>query len=479
MRPTVLIIGSGAGGSVIAKSLANKFDVTLMEEGGRTSTIKWIESITASFVELYRYGGVLPIFSRPIIGFAEGRVVGGSTVVNGGLLWRTPTKILNQWLNNKQISKNIFDKYQAVFDVIEKRLNVNYQTISDSNKDSSMLAMGAQVLGWKIVDVPRAVIGCSNQNRCPSSCNSGAKQSMDKTYLADAEKNGVVVLSGVRVDRLLMRGNHVDGVCYFENGKLRKKKFDYVFVCAGAIQTPIILRKSGIKSGIGNSLSLHLNMKFLAQFEEAIDSKNGTIFSKQIQEFEDEGTLIMATNFNESWAMSSLESKGPVALENLKDNIDRFAMYTTQIKPLGVGKVRSLLGLGTFCSFKFAISDKALIARAIESTARVLFAAGAKKIYLPIHNVGSIQSIAEAQNLLLNLKPKDLELLSVHAMATVPMGEYGAVDYEGKVVGYENLFVADASILPSSIGESPQGTIMYLAQCIADSFIERAQINDS
>lgn len=477
MKPRVLIVGTGAGGSVIAKKMADAFAVTVMEEGDYQAKFADLKSITSSFINLYRYGGVLPIFSSPMIGFAEGRVVGGSTVVNGGLLWRTPLKILDGWLSKKQISREIYDKYDVVFKAIEERLSVNSRTLENSNKDSLLLSRGSEKLGWKVVDVPRAVVGCVNQNRCPSSCTSGAKQSMDKTYLADALDSGIKLVPGAKVERLIVNGGRIEGVRFVSKGTSYLEKFDFVFICAGAIQTPALLRRSGIKTGIGDTLALHVNMKFVAFYDEFVNADEATIFSKQVQEFEDEGTLIMATNFNESWATSALESKGIDAINMLRKNIKKAALYTTQIKPKGVGRVRNFLGLGTFCTFKFCKDDADLMRRAIIATVKVLIASGATSIYLPISNSRPIHSLREAINVVDSLTIKSLELVSVHAMSTVPMGKDGPVNYDGSLRGFDNLYIADASILPSNIGESPQGTIMYFAHCIADAFFERMKFN--
>ncbi|OGZ94822.1 MAG: hypothetical protein A2528_02080 [Candidatus Staskawiczbacteria bacterium RIFOXYD2_FULL_37_9] len=94
---------------------------------------------------------------------------------------------------------------------------------------------------------------------------------------------------------------------------------------------------------------------------------------------------------------------------------------------------------------------------------------------MPIAGSKAIYSLDELAKLLANVDVrKKLELLSVHAMASCPMGatEASAVDYNGKLTGYENIYIADASVLPSNIGESPQGTIMYFAHYVAKKFIE-------
>ena len=125
----IVVIGSGAGGAVISSKLAGaKFNVTLYEEGSAVNKEEIEKSIVKPLSKYYRYGGVLPVFANPIIGFAEGKVLGGTTEVNGGLLWRTPKKILDFWRLEKSVSSEFYDSFDEIFSIIEQRLGVNKKT---------------------------------------------------------------------------------------------------------------------------------------------------------------------------------------------------------------------------------------------------------------------------------------------------------------------------------------------------------------
>jgi choline dehydrogenase-like flavoprotein len=479
-KKRIAIIGSGAGGSVIAAELASAgFSVTIFEEGEVAYKPKIKSSLLEPFFNFYRYGGVLPIFSKPLISFAEGRVFGGTTVINGGLLWRTPTWIIDEWIQSDSISTEMKSKFNRIFNLIEKNLNVQKVKLKSDNKDSLALINGAKKLDWRIVEAPRAVKNCQNHNRCSSVCSSGAKQSMAITYLEVAKLNGAKIEINSKILKLTYKGAHVIGLKGVKDKKKFYQEFDYFFVCGGAIQSPVLLRNSGIKNNIGNSLSLHLNLRFLCIFDRKINPKNATIFSHQIQEFDKEGILIMASNYQLPWVFASLESKNKYSLNFALKNSSNSALYTTQIRPKGIGFVRSLGAFGTFCKYNLLNEDYELIKKAIYKTVEVLFLSGASEVYLPIGNSNSVKNKKELTNLLANLNPKKLELLSVHAMSSAPMGSgvNAAVDFDGKVKSFNNLYLADASILPSNIGESPQGTIMFFAHHIAEKFISRLKRN--
>ena len=94
----VLVVGSGAGGAATAAELAEGgFDVIVLEEGGYHPTEEFTTDTAEMVRKLYRDGGASMAIGNPVVTFAEGRCVGGSTVINGGMSWRTPDKILDRW----------------------------------------------------------------------------------------------------------------------------------------------------------------------------------------------------------------------------------------------------------------------------------------------------------------------------------------------------------------------------------------------
>jgi choline dehydrogenase-like flavoprotein len=70
--------------------------------------------------------------------------------------------------------------------------------------------------------------------------------------------------------------------------------------------------------------------------------------------------------------------------------------------------------------------------------------------------------------------PDTVELMTVHIMGTARMAAdpaRGATDASGAVHGVDGLVVADASVLPSSIGVNPQETIVAVALRNADRWL--------
>jgi choline dehydrogenase-like flavoprotein len=299
---------------------------------------------------------------------------------------------------------------------------------------------------------------------------------MDSTYLKHAKDNGVLLHSNSKIIKLLIEGSKCIGAVVKFNNSYHKVYGDNFFLSAGAIQTPILLRNSGIKKNIGNNLSLHLNLRFLVMYDHELNSNKATIFTHQVQEFEKEGILIQATNFAKPWVYSALESKYPIDEFDIKNFYTNGALYTAQIRPKATGKVRSFGTYATFCFYNLLDEDIELIKKAITLSCRIFFESGATHIYLPILGSKPIYDITELNNIFLNKKFRNkLELISVHAMSSCPMGSgiNAAVDFDGKLLGYDNIYISDSSVLPTNIGESPQGTIMYFAHHIANQFVEK------
>ena len=471
-RCEYLVIGSGAGGSVAAMELAEAGkDVIVIEEGLHFQTADFTNNISDMTQKTWRNNGITPIWGKPTIGFAEGKCVGGSTVINGGLLWRTPQRMLDIWANEYGILGYTNDDLIPHFEKIEQILNVSYHKKDDQNIDSDVLTSGCDALDWNYVPVPRAGgAACINSNLCPTGCPAGAKQSTALTYIPRAIKAGAKIFTGSKAIQINKHGNLADTVKIKvksqEQSRVIDIKSDFIFLSGGAIQTPFLLQKSKINANVGKKLEFHFNLKFVAEFDREINAENGTIFTVQVQEYMDEGLLIMASNYRPHYLAMTLAHFGNNTINEVMEKYNHCGLYVAQVQAQSKARIISAFRTDPFVHYNFDPADESAIKDAIKKTVKLLFHSGAKKIYLPI--VGSMpvtNSGASLNKAIQNLKPKDLEIVSVHAMASCPMGNDGnsVTDLSGKIHGFKNIYITDASILPSNIGESPQGTIMAIS----------------
>ncbi|SPF05744.1 GMC family oxidoreductase N-terminal domain-containing protein [Streptomyces sp. MA5143a] len=478
----VVVIGSGAGGSVAALELAAAGrEVTVLEEGPRADTARLAGASPAENMRtLYRNGGLTPVFGSPTIAYGEGRAVGGTTLVNGGLLWEPPPALLARWAAVAGL-----DGYRAAdlaphLKTVHSRLGTVVQGHGgeEDNRDSRLLTAGADLLGWQWQHAHRAVRGCVHRNRCTTGCTSGAKQSMAVTYLPRAEALGARIRPDTRVLRVLHDGRTVTGVLAAgPDGTRTVYRTRSVFLAAGPLGSPALLQRSRVQHRrVGRELALHVNLRTVARFREEVAAERGTIFTAQLKEFGDRGVLMMPSNVSRGALAAALAGRSPGDVERFLADFDRLGVYTTQVRLHGTASVRALPGGGVLLRHGMTAVDHSALREAFRLGARLLFAAGAVEVTPPVSSAPSLTGMSEVEEFCRRVAPGDWELVSVHGMASARMGgadRGGVCDAYGRPYGFGGLRVCDASVLPGVTGISPQGTIMAFAHEIVARFNEQ------
>lgn len=474
-----LIVGTGAGGSIAGYHLAkNGKDVLFLEEGSnlRISTLN--QKISFLTNQFYRKGGLTPIFGKPMIAFTEGKCVGGSTVINGGLFWRTPPWVIDDWCKKYGLTDFNLTNLDKHFDQIEKMLHVELvQNSTNSNQDSQFILNAAQTLKWKTVPVPRAVKNCQNSNFCPTGCPIEAKQSVNLNYIPQAINYGARLIADTKAIRILHRNNIAYQMIAQSQNQHQKIHINFkkLILAAGAIHTPHLIQKSGLKTPPIGKIQFHLNLKIAARFKTPVDAENGTIFTIQVQEFQREGILIMASTMKPHYLALNLTHQHPTVIKQWYQNYQATALYTTMIQSQSVAKIYSSFGAEPLILNSFNPKDLYKIKKGLIKSVELLFAANALEIILPIKGFPPITSLQQLTSIINQIKPHQLDLVSVHVMSSCPMGtnpQYTAVDINGKFHHTKNIYCTDASILPTNIGESPQGTIMAFSSKITENIIQ-------
>ncbi len=472
LRCHTLVIGTGAGGSVAGALIAEAGrEVIFLEEGPFLDTSDYNSNLSDMTGKLYRDGGVFPFLGTPTMAFGEGCCVGGGTTINGALLWRTPPWVLDDWEQNHGLKGYTNKKLAAHFDQVERDLNVVQHTLEDDgNRDSLKIHNAAQSLGWKSVLVPRAIKDCINENLCPTGCMAGAKQGALQTYLPRAIEHGARIIYNCRADHIDHDRRSAKNVIAYAKGNRGVKisiSFDELVISAGAVQTAHLLRRSGLSNRAGRELQFHLNLKIVALFNEQLHAQQGTIFTTQVQEFERQGILICASNLKPAYLAMTLSHFGDAVINRLTELYDRTAIYVAMTRPRSKAHIVSRFGSEPLVWYGFDPHDMNDIKLALSRTMELLFEVGAQELYLPVLGSEAIRTRDMIQPVLEVLSPKQLELITVHVMASCPMGSSSrsdVVDEDGHLWnGVENVTLADASVLPTNIGESPQGTIMAFA----------------
>jgi choline dehydrogenase-like flavoprotein len=481
MRVQVLVIGSGAGGAITALELATRgVDVCVLEEGSRWTLDAYGGGPVDAMRHLYRRRGMTPILGKIPIGYVEGACLGGSTEINSGFWHRTPREVMLRWRAQFDLQHASTDELAPHFDVVEELLEVG-DYAGPLPKSTEVFQRGIDAMGWASQHVPRTAPGCRSTNACAAGCPTGAKQGMSRRVLPKAEAAGARIVTDCAVQLLLTEGARVTGVLAEmrrDDGTrdLVRVDAEHVFLCAGPTGTPTLLRRSGMKHNVGDSLRIHPMLKVAAVFPERIDAQESVLPLLQVKEFWPE--LSIGGAFFTTGHLAML--LGDNWLENRQQMTQyrNMASYYVAVRGSGRGSVRpSLLGDGAaMLRYELSHEDEINLSKGLARLATLLLAAGATHVHPTVQGLPVIRSEVEAIRWLDERLPRSaLSLTTVHAFSSCPSGERRdrcATDSFGKLHRFENLYVNDASMLPDSPGVNPQGSVMALARRNALHFQE-------
>jgi choline dehydrogenase-like flavoprotein len=472
----VVIVGSGAGGATCAAELAEHgLDVIVLEEGRYHTTRDFTADSSEMIRALYRDGGATVAIGSPPILYQEGIAVGGSTVINGGMSWRTPERILDRWRIEDGIDRIGAADMAYYFDRVERRIHVARQDPESIGEDNAILRRGAQAMGWKVVDNLRNQVHCAGSNNCAWGCPTGAKQSALVSYVPRALHFGARVVSDVRAESITRSGKRATGVVGHvvrENGSRGPRvevRARLVISACGAIHTPALLWRSGFRSPsglLGKRMSMHPNVKVVALFDQPVRGWEGVHQAYQVREFQDEGLVFCAVNVPPSVLALSFSCYGP-ELGELMAQYDRMLVAGMLCEDTATGEVKRLPGGRPQAFYQMNEFDADKLRRGTALLCELLFEAGARRIVLPFVGARDLQRPEDARRLFADSISKErMEVFTVHMMGTARMGadRAGAVtDSYGNVHDTDRLMICDASLFPSPIGVNPMETIQALA----------------
>jgi choline dehydrogenase-like flavoprotein len=482
----VVVVGSGAGGATLGAELAEAgFDVIILEEGGYVGTRDFTPQAAAMIRTLYRDAGASAAIGRPPILFQEGRVVGGSSVINGGMSWRTPERILDEWEHEHGLDGLRAATMEPYFERVERRIHVAYQDPETIGKDAEIVRRGAEAKRWSYVSNLRNQLHCAGSNNCAFGCPTGAKQSTLVTYIPRALHHGARIYSNVKVAAITRRGKRATGITGHvvnadrSRGHAITVQAKLVVAACGSIHTPALLHRSGVRSPsgqLGKNLSMHPNVKVVAVFDEEVRGWEGVHQAFQIREFEAEGiTNITAVNVPPSIIAMSVHHHGRELGALLKD-YSRTVVAGLLCEDTSTGRLRMAPGGRPVAFYDVSDFDLDRIKRGAVLLCELLLEQGARRIVMPFGGVGEVRNVDDARRILSAAIPREsIEMVTVHVMGTARMGgsRAGAVtDGFGKVYDTEALFIADASLFPSAVGVNPAETIQALATRNAAHIIE-------
>jgi choline dehydrogenase-like flavoprotein len=482
----VVVVGSGAGGGATAAELAEGgLDVVVLEEGGYHDTGDYTTNAGDMLRTLYRNAGTALIWGRPNIVFAEGRCLGGSTVINGGMCWRTPERILKRWDWEFGVQGVDPARMEPVFDRVEQRINVAYQRPDSVGRDAELFKAAAEKLGYHPKPARRNQKDCVGTDNCAFGCPSGAKQSTLLSYLPRAAHHGARIYTDARVLRIDTAGGRAAGVRGVVTNPATGRTFDLrvraraVVAACGAVQTPALLLRSRLcrTSGrLGRNFLCHPNSKVVGVFRDPVRAWEGTHQQWCVHDLLDEGLILATTFAPPSILASSLPLIGDDGLDLMR-RIDRLMVGGVLVEDSESGRVRLGWGGEPLMQYDLRPRDLWLLRRGVALLAEIMFAGGAERVLTPFFPLPRLDGPDDIRRIFsVPIRPQDLDVFTVHAMGTAHMGadpRRSVVDSYGEAHDVKGLFVNDASLFPTGLGVNPQITVMALATRNSQRLLER------
>ena len=457
MEAEVLVIGSGAGGATTAAVLAEAgLDVLVVEEGEWIAQGSIVPFSLEQMDRQYRAGGVTVALGLPSIAYTEGRCAGGGTEINSGLYRRPPADVIERWTRDFRIADLDYDEVVTIAGEVEATLDVG-TVPGPPTAPSDVLRRGAERLGWQHGEIPRWMKYTNG--------GSGQRQSMTRTYLPRAMAAGARIATGCRIDSLDMAGGSArSAATTLPDGRRGTIRFRDVFVCGGAIQSPALLQRSRIDGPIGRSLAVHPTVKLAARFADEVNVPDD-VAVHQVKEFAPELSFggsasqpgLVALALSDQWATFSK------AITDWR----RISLYYAAITSEGRGRVRTIRGVrDPIVTYGLTRRDRALLGSGLARLGLLMLEAGADEVYPSFRGAPIVRTPADLATMNRSFSASKASVMTVHLCSTIPMGQdmtrCGA-DSFGRVHGTDNVWVNDASLLPTAPGVNPQGTVMAFA----------------
>jgi choline dehydrogenase-like flavoprotein len=486
VRADVAVIGAGAGGCATAAALAERgLSVVVLEEGRHWKPADFKADTAFAFKHLYQGRGTRALRGNTVIPMPGGRGVGGSTLINSAICFRCPDSVLADWRDQHGCASLTSERFDAYFDRIWKTLGVSVNPMAVQRNNNLIFRDGAEALGLNGAFLARSAPGCVGCGICQYGCPTGGKLSADRSFLAGALATGRVgVYAGCRVSGVETQGDQVkaitghliDPVSQRQTGTLRVRA-DAFILAGGPIGSPMFLLANGLADNkhCGQHLVVHPTVGSMARFEQEIRPWTGVTQGYYVDCWE-RGFLLQTYTVTPDQYFLTLQTQMGEATEALMANLSHMASAGALIHDEdSSGEVR-YTPAGPDLSYRLGEGDKRRLIEGLRLTAKVFFAAGALEALPGCTHAPRIQSAADIDRALpLTLSPRELLIYASHPMGTCRMGaspDTSVVDTDGRVWGWANLRVADASVFPTSLGVNPQVTTMAMGLMVGHSVAE-------
>lgn len=483
----VCVVGSGAGGSVIAAELAAAGRrVVVLESAAPLQAPDFNQRELPGTEHLFLERGLLATRDSGVTILA-GAALGGGTVVNWQTSLRTPDDIRHEWAAASGCSHFTERAFTFALDAVTNRLSVGTDE-STINPNNDALRRGCEALGHGWTHTPRNSKGCDTTQcgYCAYGCRHGGKQTAAVTWLRDAQRLGdCEIIGSCHAQRVRIVSGRVAGVVATATGADgRRHAIDVrattVIVAAGSIESPALLLRSGVDNGqVGRNLFLHPVTAVAGLYRERVEPWIGppqTVLCDRFARLDGlYGFMMEVAPTHPALLALALPWTDARAHRRRMRDVANCSAAIMIVRDRSTGRV-TIDGDGrAVVDYQPDAAEIALLRRAMLEGAKVQIAAGATEV-ATLHQrehgfvvtSASERQLDDACDRLASsaVARNRSTLFSAHQMGTCRMGSEPAravCDARGAVFGVRGLYIGDASAFPLSSGVNPMITIMAMA----------------
>lgn len=524
METDVVIIGSGCGGGVCAKNLAEAGNrVIVLDKAYHWGPEYLPMTESDAGIHLFANGGI-ESSDDSSIACISGQSWGGGGTINWSASLQTQGFVRKEWAD-QGLPFFTSSEFQYSLDRICHRMGVSTDHV-EHNKNNAYLAEGARRLGYSHKVVPQNTGGNKHYcGYCTLGCGSAEKQGPAASFLPDAERAGAQFIEGFQADKIIfetiqgkktaigVKGtwtsrdssggvNGSDRITRYVSIKAKR-----VIASAGTLQSPLLLLRSGLKnSQIGRNLKLHPVSLLGACYPdgEPLNPWEGAILTTVVDEFQNldghgHGVKLECMTMLPSWVLPFQIWRGGLDYKMMCSKFPYMTSHITLVRDRGSGMVY-LDPVDGKCRIQYTPSalDRKHALEGLIACARIAYVQGAKEIFVCVADMPVFVRSASApsdhsgdgindpsfQAWLAELRKKGLKLPetgwgTAHQMGTCRMAatpRAGVVDPKGKVWECENLYISDASVFPSASGVNPMVTNMGISDWISQGIAKELRL---
>ncbi len=492
----ICVVGSGAGGAIAASRLARPgVKVVVLESGSYVDAVEFDQKEANMLPLLFKDGGaqLTMDFSMTV---AQGRCLGGSTVINDAICFPPPEPVLEEWVEKTGVDGLSWSSLRPHVEKIWSQLGVAQVPPSQIKGHNLKLKQGCDALGI-VKHAPnfRNCHDCCECGVCHLGCAYDTKRSMLVTAIPEALKNGAEIYCDCEAWKIVFRGNRavkIEASMILPGGRderlltVTAKTF---VIAAGTIASSGLLRRSrsrwksplGRKLPVGRGVALHPSPLVMGIFPDEVNAHEAIPMAYHCREFSAMNNVVQGGFMLESIFLPPMQLAA--AMPSVGNELWKDMSQYRRISPIGIlirdrptGEVRLGFQDEAVLDYKVGPPEAATLGKAMVKATQILFAAGARRVLTSHRARVELRSAQEADVILQHGAGNDtLWMGSAHPQGGNPMGSdpgKSVVDGDGLVHGTSNLYVCDASVFPSAIGVNPQITVMALADKIATRLLQ-------